>query len=73
MSEIVLLRRTGLRPARHDNLDVLTHSQPLSLGSIPFAHRSPRVLTTDYGSSFNSCSVVWLTSYSSRVDSAMRG
>src|ERR1019366_9713820 len=30
-------------------------------------------LPTDYDSFFSSCCVVWLTSYSSRVDSAMRG
>ena len=43
-----------------------------SLGSIPLRTDGPGLFTTDYGFS-SSCSVVWLTSYSSRVDSAMRG
>src|SRR5665811_2326425 len=43
-----------------------------SLGSIPLRTDCPGLFTADYGFS-SSCSVVWLTSYSSRVDSAMRG
>jgi hypothetical protein len=40
----------------------------------PVARGRPRPsLPTDYDSFFSSCCVVWLTSYSSRVDSAMRG
>ena len=44
-----------------------------SRGSIPSRTFDPGLFTTDYGSFSSSCSVVWLTSYSSRVDSAMRG
>jgi hypothetical protein len=45
-----------------------------SLGSIPWRTDGPGILGhVDYGRFSNSCSVVWLTSYSSRVDSAMRG
>src|ERR1035438_394755 len=41
-------------------------------GASPLRTDGPGLFTTDYGFS-SSCSVVWLTSYSSRVDSAMRG
>jgi len=40
---------------------------------ISCARRAPGLFTTDYDSFSSSCSVVWLTSYSSRVDSAMSG
>src|ERR1017187_2700780 len=44
-----------------------------SCGSIFLRMDGPGLFTTHYGSFSSSCSVVWLTSYSSRVDSAMRG
>src|ERR1039458_6678476 len=44
-----------------------------SFGASPLRSEGAGPFTTDYGSCSSSCSVVWLTSYSSRVDSAMRG
>src|ERR1017187_5970070 len=53
-------------------LGELCHCFPSS-GVSPCARAAPVLVTTHYDSFFSSCSVVWLTSYSSRVDSAMRG
>src|ERR1017187_7213501 len=53
-------------------LGELCHCFPSS-GVSPCVRAAPVLVTTDYDGFLSSSSVVWLTSYSSRVDSAMRG